>query len=89
MARHATPAQRRIVGSIVLDGGEVRVSIAPIKGVPSIDVRAFRPFVAHAPKLLAAGPGVRFPMGRAIDLAAMLVEAECQARAMGPIGGDA
>ena len=82
-------AARRLVGSVAFDGGEVRVTIATVRGVPSVDVRAFRPLVAHAPTLMAGGPGVSFPVGRAIDLAAMLVEAEDQARTMGLIGGDA
>ena len=85
-ARVRSAVARRFVGAVPFAGGEVRVTIAPVKGVPSIDMREFRPFVAHAPKLMAAGQGVSFPVGRAIELAAMLVEADDQARAMGLMG---
>lgn len=81
-------ARPRLVGSVAFAGSEVRVSIATVRGVPSVDVRSFQPFAAHTPKLMSAGQGVSVPVGRVIALAAMLVEAEDQARAMGLIGGD-
>ncbi len=87
-ANLTTPAARHLVGSVPFSGGEVRVSIVTAKGVPSVDVRSFQPFVSHAPKLMSAGQGVSVPVGRVIALAAMLVEAEDQARATGLIGGD-